>query len=170
MKRVNKKQETVFLGLGGNMGDREAYLTEAVEKIKQLPQTLLEKKSPLYETAPLVPKQDFFLNAVVQIKTFLNPQELLRQCQRIEKELHRERLIHWGPRTIDIDILLYGSHKVQQENLVIPHAEMTNRSFVLVPLLAIAPQIEIPGIGKANQLAASKGEHPQEICVYREVW
>ena len=140
------------------MGDRRAYLSAALERIREFPGTVVEKKSPLYETKPLGPAQGDFLNAVVQIVTALSPQELLAYCQRAEQALGRERRVHWGSRTVDIDILLYGQQVIKERQLSIPHPEMSKRSFVLVPLLMVEEGIVIPGIGPAKDLPAAKAE------------
>ncbi|SEP55958.1 2-amino-4-hydroxy-6-hydroxymethyldihydropteridine diphosphokinase [Streptococcus lutetiensis] len=137
---------SVYLSLGSNIGDKKAYLEAALERLNQLPQTSLAAVSSFYETAAWgKTDQDDFLNICCQLKTELAAQQLLIECQQIEKDLHRVRHEHWGPRTIDIDILLYGSEHIATENLKVPHPYMTERAFVLVPLFEIAPSLEICG-------------------------
>lgn len=137
---------SVYLSLGSNIGDKKAYLEAALERLNQLPQTSLADVSSFYETAAWgKTDQDDFLNICCQLKTELAAQQLLIECQQIEKDLHRVRHEHWGPRTIDIDILLYGSEHIATESLKVPHPYMTERAFVLVPLFEIAPSLEICG-------------------------
>lgn len=137
---------SVYLSLGSNIGDKKAYLEAALERLNQLPQTSLAAVSSFYETAAWgKTDQDDFLNICCQLKTELAAQQLLIECQEIEKDLHRVRHEHWGPRTIDIDILLYGSEYIATETLKVPHPYMTERAFVLVPLFEIAPSLEICG-------------------------
>ena len=137
---------SVYLSLGSNIGDKKAYLEAALERLNQLPQTSLAAVSSFYETAAWgKTDQDNFLNICCQLKTELAAQPLLIECQQIEKNLHRVRYEHWGPRTIDIDILLYGSEHIATESLKVPHPYMTERAFVLVPLFEIAPSLEICG-------------------------
>ncbi|MDI3310114.1 MAG: 2-amino-4-hydroxy-6-hydroxymethyldihydropteridine diphosphokinase [Thermoanaerobacterium sp.] len=135
----------VFLSIGSNIGDREKYLKSALIKLAENSVTI-EKVSPIYETEPVGYKnQDKFLNAVAKIKTELNPYELLKIINTVEKELGRERVIRWGPRTIDIDILLYGNVAINDYDLKIPHERMWERAFVLIPLNDIAPDITKDG-------------------------
>lgn len=137
---------SVYLSLGSNIGDKKAYLEAALERLNQLPQTSLAAVSSFYETAAWgKTDQDNFLNICCQLKTELAAQQLLIECQQIEKNLHRVRYEHWGPRTIDIDILLYGIEHIATESLKVPHPYMTERAFVLVPLFEIAPSLEICG-------------------------
>lgn len=124
-----------YLALGSNLGDRLENLKATVAFLNQESRIVVTKKSLIYETKPYgdVP-QDNYLNAVIQIDTDYTPQELLVVTQTVEKKLKRERLIRWGPRTIDIDILLLGQQIVTEPDLVIPHQEIAKRSFVLIPL------------------------------------
>jgi len=124
-----------YLALGSNMGDSLSYLKRAVSHLDAHHEITVMDKSKIYETDPYgdVP-QDDYLNAVVLVDTTLNPQELLKVVNQIEAELDRERTIRWGPRTIDIDIIIMGDLKIQTPDLIIPHKELTKRSFVLIPL------------------------------------
>ncbi|MCB5951454.1 2-amino-4-hydroxy-6-hydroxymethyldihydropteridine diphosphokinase [Enterococcus sp. BWT-B8] len=131
----------VFIALGSNLGDRLANLKNARQALAEHPRITVMDSSQIYETEPYGNvDQDDFLNAAVKIETDLSPQELLACIQQIEADLGRKRLIHWGPRTIDLDILLFDNLQIQAENLTIPHAELTKRSFVLVPLKDIYNQ------------------------------
>lgn len=134
--------ETVYLGLGANLGDRQKNIENAIEKITKLPHTELLKVSPLYETEPVGhTAQPKFLNGAVSIKTNLSPADLLRQLKKIEKELGREETFRFGPRLIDIDILFFGDQKLSTPELIIPHPRIAERYFVLRPLLDIAPEL-----------------------------
>lgn len=138
-------QKQIFLGLGSNIGDRLNYLKEAVKRISSLPNTKIRKHSSVYETAPVgYSEQDNFLNMVVEISTDLNPIAFFKEMQKIEKSLGRIRKVKWGPRVIDIDILYWGSEILNTKSLQIPHAEIENRRFVLVPLNEISPDFKTP--------------------------
>lgn len=134
-----------YLGLGSNLGDKMHYLEEAVESLSKVPEIRQIKKSSFYETKPWGKiDQDNFINAVCQVETTLSPLKLLKVCQKIEKDLGRERHEHWGSRTIDIDILLYGDTFLKTPLLTVPHPYMLERAFVLIPLLEIVPDMTLP--------------------------
>jgi 2-amino-4-hydroxy-6-hydroxymethyldihydropteridine diphosphokinase len=129
----------IFLSLGSNVGDREANLRAAIQRLAVL------RVSPTYETEPLdYTDQAWFLNLVVEIETELSPHELLAKTSGIEHELGRVRDIPNGPRTIDIDILLYGDEVIEETDLQIPHPRMAERRFVLAPLADLAPDLRHP--------------------------
>ena len=131
---------TAFIGIGSNVGDRLAWLQQAVDHLAQLHGTAVTGVSRVYMTEPFGdPDQERYFNAVVAVETSLEPAELRAHCKAIEHDLGRpDQYQRWSPRTIDLDILLYGDHCIENELLVIPHAEMHRRKFVLVPLLDIA--------------------------------
>ena len=134
--------ERVFLGLGSNEGDVQANLLRAIEELKKLNGTTLEASSTFVETEPWgVTDQPCFLNAVIEIRTPLEPSELLSAIERIECALGRKPTYRWGPRVIDIDILVYGHRTVVTPKLVIPHPYITQRDFVIRPLREIAPEV-----------------------------
>lgn len=136
----------VYIALGANLGDRAANLELAVEHISKLPGTRISAISKVYETDPVgYTEQGRFLNMVIEINTSIEPLILLRELLNIEKLLKRTRDIHWGPRTIDIDILLYGDREINLPDLIIPHPRMFERAFVLVPLRDVYPEREIKG-------------------------
>ncbi|WP_236838903.1 2-amino-4-hydroxy-6-hydroxymethyldihydropteridine diphosphokinase [Caldalkalibacillus salinus] len=138
--------ETFYLSLGSNMGDRASFLSQAMTQLNQIEQLELTKMSAIYETDPVgYENQSRFLNMVVAGQTALEPETLLTHIQRIERSLGRERLVRWGPRTIDIDILLYNSISMDTRHLKIPHPRMKERAFVVVPLAEIAPDLQVPG-------------------------
>ncbi|MBF8984635.1 2-amino-4-hydroxy-6-hydroxymethyldihydropteridine diphosphokinase [Lutibacter sp. B2] len=134
----------VFLGIGGNIGDKHANIKETLSLLQENPKIEIVNTSSYYETAPVgYEDQDWFLNIVVEIETSLEPYSLLEYCNHIEQELKRERLIHWGPRTIDVDILLYENFSSDNEKLIVPHPRMCERGFVIIPLYEIAPDLII---------------------------
>ncbi|MED0736364.1 2-amino-4-hydroxy-6-hydroxymethyldihydropteridine diphosphokinase [Aneurinibacillus thermoaerophilus] len=142
---MSRQSTQVFLGLGSNIGDREKLLICAIRMLDAVPGIKVTCVSSLYETDPVgYTEQDTFLNLVVEIETILSPAVLLANTQQIEAELGRVRTIRWGPRTLDIDILLYGKQWIRDKGLEIPHPRMLERAFVIVPLAEIAPEIEIP--------------------------
>jgi 2-amino-4-hydroxy-6-hydroxymethyldihydropteridine diphosphokinase len=149
--------KTVYLGLGSNIGDREGHLRAAIERLQGV-----RRVSPIYETEPVdYTAQAWFLNVVVEAETDLFPMQLLARTARIEREMGRVRTIAKGPRTIDIDILLYGSSVVQSEKLMIPHPRIAERRFVLAPLADLAPELRHPLLGRTiRELLA---EAPQQI-------
>lgn len=135
----------VYLSLGSNLGDRKAQLQEAVRLLQTNPSISNIKMSSIYETAPVGYLDQYaFLNLVIRLETSLSPLELLDICQEIEQVLHRERLVRWGPRTVDLDVLLYGQEQVATERLTIPHPRMYERTFVLVPLQELMPSLILP--------------------------
>lgn len=135
-----------FLGLGSNLGDKVENLREAVRLIGEGPQTQVVSKSSLYATAPVgYLDQDDFVNGVIEIETGLTPEALLALCQSVEQSLRRVRLIRWGPRTIDVDVLLYQGVVSSDPFLTLPHPRMHERAFVLVPLAEIDAGLEVSG-------------------------
>ena len=136
-----------FLSLGSNMGDRLEYLSKAIDKIAKIQGCNILNKSRVYETEPWgYENQEAFLNLCISIETSLSPYELLESLQTIELELDRVRKIHWGPRTIDIDILLFDDIICEDDKLTIPHPRMSERAFVLIPLYDIEKNLIIDGI------------------------
>ncbi|KIL53737.1 2-amino-4-hydroxy-6-hydroxymethyldihydropteridine pyrophosphokinase [Jeotgalibacillus alimentarius] len=141
---------TAYLSLGSNIGDTKRNLQEAVKMLDASPSIEVTKVSSIYETDPVgFTDQQVFLNIVAEVKTELSAESLLDEAQRIEQSLGRERKIHWGPRTIDLDILLYHSDNIQSDRLTVPHPYMRERSFVLVPLNEIAAEAVHPASEKS---------------------
>lgn len=139
MTRVVKLTEA-FIGLGANLGDARASVEWAIGQIAALPQTRLVRQSSLYRTAPVDASGDDYINAVVEIATALSPLELLRELQHLEQQAGRERPYRNAPRTLDLDILLFGELRLESPELTIPHPRMWQRGFVVLPLAEIAPQ------------------------------
>ncbi|MFS0836407.1 2-amino-4-hydroxy-6-hydroxymethyldihydropteridine diphosphokinase [Paenibacillus sp. 1P03SA] len=126
---------TAYIALGSNIGDREWYLTEALKKLDEHPHIQVLACSAIYETDPVgYVDQDAFLNMAAAVHTSLSPEELLAAMQNIEQVLGRVRDIRFGPRTIDLDLLLYGEREIRTPDLIVPHPRMQERAFVLVPL------------------------------------
>lgn len=135
-----------YLSLGSNMGDRFEMLKQAVAQLAEQPAVTVTQISSLYETDPVgYTDQEPFLNMVVQLETELTAMALLDVCQMIEQNLNRKRLVRWGPRTIDLDILLYNQDRIETARLTVPHPRMNERAFVLIPLLEIDPGLEVAG-------------------------
>lgn len=162
---ILRQWHTVYIALGSNMGDRKAYLDQAVRALDSLAKHpvkddrggvlsagAVERVSGYYETPPYgMTEQEDFLNACLRLRTLLTPRELLDELHRIEQEAGRERVIHWGPRTLDLDIIFYDDLVLEAADLCIPHVEMHKRKFVLEPLCEIAPYQRHPVYKKTVQ-------------------
>ena len=134
-----------FIGLGSNQADPSAQLAGAVARLAALPKTELVAQSPFYCSKPVGPQdQPDFVNGAAWLRTELSALELLDQLQAIEQAHGRKRIQHWGPRTLDLDLLLYGNDVIASERLTVPHAELANRDFVLQPLLDLEPGLVLP--------------------------
>jgi len=149
----NEKPVTAYIGLGGNLGNGPARLRCAVVSIARLPRTLGSARTPRYQSLPMGSvSQPVFTNAVLAIRTRLSPEDLLAELQKIEQRFGRIRTLRWGPRTLDLDILLYGAATIERPGLCVPHPGIPTRSFVLYPLREIAPRLDIPGMGRPGEL------------------
>ncbi len=139
-----------YIALGSNLGDREVNLLTAVAEIGRLPDSRVTALSPFYETSPVgVSDQPLFFNAVLRLATGLAPHVLLTRLQYIENAIFsRARTVRWGPRIIDLDLLLYGNEVIDDETLTVPHPRMMERRFVLQPLCDIAPDLVHPVLGR----------------------
>lgn len=136
----------VVLALGSNMGDSYAHLRQAAKILSEAEGLNILEASSFYVTAPVgYEEQEDFVNAVLVCETELTPKELLGLCQEVEKALNRVRLIRWGPRTIDVDIIWYNDQTIDEEDLIVPHPRMNERAFVMVPLMEIMPTLIIEG-------------------------
>ncbi len=139
---------SAYIALGSNQGDLELNLLRAVAEIGKVPLSTIKALSGFYETEPVGPPQDNYLNAVLRLETELAPKELLTELQRIEHAVfQRTRKSHWGPRRMDLDILIYGDETLDTPDLSIPHPRLHERRFVLVPLAEIAPGLIHPCLG-----------------------
>lgn len=145
--------ERVFIGVGANLDDPETGVRRAIDALGQIPETRLVATSSLYRTAPVgYLDQPDFVNAVAELETRLDPPVLLSQLLSIEQRFGRKRSTRNAPRTLDLDMLLYGDRQMQTKNLTLPHPRMAERAFVLVPLAEIAPEVAIGRLGTAVQL------------------
>lgn len=137
---ITRARHTAYIALGSNMGDRKNYLDSAVKALDEIPGCTVRQVSSFIETPPYgVTDQADFLNGCLELETLLDPCELLEQLHRIEHEAGRERIVHWGPRTLDLDIIFYDDLVMEEKELCIPHVEVQKRKFVLEPLCEIAP-------------------------------
>ena len=144
-----------FIGIGSNLENPVAQVQQALNALAAIPQTRLLCCSPLYRSEPVGPPgQPDYINAVAQLETELFPDRLLAELQTIENKHGRVRTIRWGPRTLDLDILLYGDHVQDDPHLTLPHPRMHERAFVLYPLFDIAPDLLIPVHGPIAALLA----------------
>lgn len=140
-----------YIALGSNLGDRELNLLRAVAEVGRLPESKVTALSSFYETSPVgAVKQDAFYNAVLRLSTLLDARSLLAHLLRIEDEIFkRVRTIHQGPRSMDLDLLLFGDKVINEESLVVPHPRLSDRRFVLQPLCEIAPDLLHPLTGRS---------------------
>ena len=145
-----------YVGLGANLGDPRAQIESALEEMNRLPRTALRARSSLYRSAPLgYADQPDFVNAVAQLETGLAARALLEHLLAAEKRQGRERSFRNAPRTLDLDLLLYGDETIDEPGLRVPHPRLHERAFVLAPLLELAPGLMIPGKGAARALLAA---------------
>lgn len=147
--KIERGWHTVYLAVGSNLGDKQAYISQGIQALGEHPWIRVDKVSSMLITEPYGGvEQDCFLNGALQISTLLSPSELLQVLHEIEAAAGRERLIHWGPRTLDLDIIFYDQMVYEDEELIIPHVDMENRYFVLKPLSELAPTYRHPLLGK----------------------
>lgn len=146
---VERGWHQVYIAFGSNLGDRQAHIENGLEKLKNHPLIRVKKISDILVTKPYGGvEQGDFLNGVLEAETLFTPEELLDFLHEIEAGENRERLVHWGPRTLDLDIIFYDKMVYEDENLIIPHVDMQNQDFVLKPLAQIAPNLRHPLLGK----------------------
>lgn len=147
---ASDEKHRAFIGLGANLGDAHASLRAALASLRDLPGTELKAVSSIFRSAPVDAVGPDFLNAVVELSSSLPPDELLRQMQAIELVHGRQRPFRHAPRTLDLDLLLYGDLQCDTDELQVPHPRMHQRAFVLLPLVELAPDVKIPGLGPAQ--------------------
>lgn len=154
--KIHREWHRAYLSVGSNMGDRLKYIQDAVEALKAHPLIVVDRVSDLIVTKPYGGvEQEDFLNGAIEIETLLSPPELLETLHEIEAAAERVREVHWGPRTLDLDIIFYDKLVYEDDALVIPHQDMENRSFVLEPMNTLAPNYRHPVLGKTvSQLLA----------------
>jgi 2-amino-4-hydroxy-6-hydroxymethyldihydropteridine diphosphokinase len=142
-----------YVGVGSNLGDSAARVRAAFESLAALPSTQLVARSRLYRTRPFGPvQQGDFLNAVAGLLTQLSAQEMLTGIRDIEAKAGRVRAERWGPRTLDLDLLVFGDQRIDTPELTVPHPGIAERGFVLAPLADIAPTLHVPGVGQPDEL------------------
>ncbi|MTW11679.1 2-amino-4-hydroxy-6-hydroxymethyldihydropteridine diphosphokinase [Pseudoduganella eburnea] len=144
---------TAYIGIGANLGDARANVLDAFERLRKLPGVTLEAVSSLYRTAPIDSSGDDYINAVARLSTSLPAQALLEALFAIEQAHGRERPYFNAPRTLDLDLLLYGDEQIATDTLTVPHPRMHLRAFVLMPLLELAPEVVLPGLSRAADFA-----------------
>lgn len=163
--------QKAWLGLGGNIGDVQAALALALQNIDAQEPIKVTVVSPLYKTPPWgVEDQPWFFNCCVEVTTSLAPEELLSVCQQQERLGKRERIQRWGPRTIDIDILVYEGLEQYNPGLTLPHPRMLERAFVLVPLADIAPNLEIQNRSAGNWATDSDQDGLERVTAIEDWW
>jgi 2-amino-4-hydroxy-6-hydroxymethyldihydropteridine diphosphokinase len=148
----------VFVGIGGNVGEVETTIAEAMWALDSLPQTSIRAQSRMYRTPPWGnTEQPPFINAVVELQTRLTPRVLLDLLLDIELRFGRDRSESekWGPRELDLDLLIYGDEQLDEPGMHVPHPRLHERAFVLVPLAEIAPKLEIQGVGRVSELVGA---------------
>ncbi len=167
---------SVYVGFGANLGCRWANINRALRQLDSLPGTGIEAVSPVYETAPVgYREQGDFLNGVCRVRTAMEPTAFLQALLRIEHSLGRVRTVHWGPRTIDLDILFFADRVVKRPELRLPHPELPRRGFVLYPLHDLAPGLRHPELGVTvaalltayRRRAATAGTTPEQRRGFR---
>ena len=136
-----------YLSIGSNIGNRLETFQRAIRLLDENDEIKIESISSIYETDPIgYTDQACFLNAVIKVSTSLRSEKLLQACLYIENELGRKREIRWGPRTLDLDILLYNQENIETESVFVPHPRMHERAFVIIPLMELDPDIELPNV------------------------
>ena len=148
---MNPAWTVCYIGIGSNLGDARANVERAMQRLADVRDTRFIGQSSLFRTAPLAANGEDYVNAVARIDTRLTASQLLQALQAIEQDFGRERPYPNAPRTLDLDLLLYGSQTISTDTLTVPHPRLTQRAFVLIPLLQLDPLIVIPGRGPAHE-------------------
>lgn len=160
---------SAYIGLGSNLEDPVQQLKQALIELDQLPDTRLVKASSLYSSKPVGPQdQPDFVNAVAQLETYLEPLALLDELQELEQAHRRIRERHWGPRTLDLDLLLFDDQVISHPRLTVPHAHMHERGFVLLPLTEISANLSLPGKGSITDILSNIATDDLQILTKSE--
>jgi len=159
MSDAHREATPAYIGLGSNLGEPRTQIERAFELLDAMPDTRLAARSSLYRSAPFGPvEQPDFVNAVALVLTTLGAWTLLGHLQKIERAQGRIADIRWGPRVLDLDLLVYGDRKIEEPSLTVPHTGIAKRNFVLLPLREIAPELVIPGLGHIGEIAVREHE------------
>ena len=162
--KLHRGRHEVYVAIGSNMGEKDKFIQLGLSELAELPDTTVEAVSDIIVTKPYGGvEQEDFLNGVVRLKTLFTPEELLARLHEIEEKAERKRTLRWGPRTLDLDIVFYDKLVYESDTLIIPHVDMENRDFVLVPMCQLAPNFRHPLLGKTmeqlcRKLSAQSGE------------
>jgi len=159
MNGDQREARPAYIGLGSNLDDPPAQIRRAFELLETIPGTQVTSRSSLYVSAPFGSvEQPDFINAVAELSTYLDAPALLLQLQKIEQSQGRIRGRRWGPRVLDLDLLVYGDEEIDSPQLSVPHPGIAKRNFVLLPLREIAPELEIPRLGRIFDIAINESE------------
>jgi 2-amino-4-hydroxy-6-hydroxymethyldihydropteridine diphosphokinase len=162
-------ENKAFISLGSNMGNRYDYLKSAIQHLKGDSKIIVVNYSSIYETDPVgYQDQDLFLNMVIEIITDYSAQELLEVCLKTELDLGRKREIKWGPRTLDLDILIFNQENIETEKLIVPHPRMFERAFVMVPLLEIQCDLSDPATDKPLQTYLNELPNKEGVRIWKQ--
>lgn len=158
----------VYIGLGSNLEQPHQQIKKAIQSLHELDAITVIRNAGYFESKPMGPdNQPDYVNTVVELETTLSATELLNQCQQIESKQGRVKTRHWGERTIDLDVLLYGKEQINLENLIVPHVGLCQRDFVFKPLLKLNKNIEIPGKGLLQDIIEkNKSDNDSYACKY----
>lgn len=166
-----EKPISAFIGIGSNLGDKLQNIFEGIKRIQMLPDTFLKRRSGIYMTEPVGYKdQDWFLNCVIEVETRLDPLMLLYSLKSIEMDFFRDKQIRFGPRELDLDIILYGNMVIRSDDLEVPHPRYRQRAFVLIPLCDIAPDFCDPETGvMIKELRENLKDHEVVVKIDEEI-
>jgi len=157
-----------YIGIGSNLGNKKENFLETLDRVAKLPGTKITKESSLYESEPLGDSRQWYVNGTIEIETELGPEQLLKRLKNIERQMGRKKVRkRWGARIIDLDILLYDDLKLNKRSLKIPHPEMQNRKFVLIPLSEIAPQVVHPALDSTISELLLKVKDDKRVSLMR---
>jgi len=155
--------ERVFIGLGSNLGDRKKNIENSVDLLVGTKKTNLLKRASYYETEPIGPNQPWFINTAIKVETSLSPEGLLDSCKEVERRIGRFDTSHWGPRLVDLDLLLFGDRVLNNGRLEIPHPQMEKREFVLRPLIELEPELIHPELDFPLKGLLTKTEEDKKV-------
>jgi len=155
--------ERVFIGLGSNLGDRKKNIENSVDLLVGTKKTNLLKRASYYETEPVGPNQPWFINTAIKVETNLSPEGLLDSCKAVERRIGRFDTTHWGPRLVDLDLLLFGDRVLNTERLEVPHPQMEKREFVLRPVIELEPELIHPELDLPLKELLTKTEGDKKV-------